>query len=256
MIKFGYYLVKTFSLILTIFLLVVCLFFGFLYYCHTKDMPIPAIGPFKVYVVLTPSMEPRLKVNDAVIVVATDPNELRSGDIITFTAFETNAIITHRIVDKKLTDKGYVFTTKGDNNQSVDTFETPQNRIIGKYLMKVPQLATFLDYTAQRPYMIAVLVVIILLIQFICGFAERKWQPVKAEEVPAVTTPAPVATEQPVIAQAPVIAEQPVIAPAPVIMEQPVIVQAPVMETRQLQGLMIESLEKDKGSASDETNEE
>lgn len=171
-------ILRTISAIITIFLLLVCLFLGFIYYCNTQNIEVPAIGSFKMYVVLSPSMEPKIRINDVVIIGKANPNNLQPGDIITFTAFEANAVITHRITAKTLTANGYEFKTKGDSNNIEDPFVTPQDRIIGKYLVCIPQLAALLDFTTKKPYMIAVLVVIILFIQFLCGVAERKLQPV------------------------------------------------------------------------------
>ena len=230
--KFGYYFVKTFSTIITIALLLVCLFFGYMYYCsNIAKMTQPTLGPYRIYVVISPSMIPTLNVNDAAVVASTDPAKLDVGDIMTFYAFEAEAVVTHRIINKELTATGYEFKTKGDNNNVEDPWVTPQDRIIGKYLFRIPKLATFLDITKQRPYLILALVAIILLIQFLCGVGERKLKPVKAEaatEVVATTENAAVAAEDQ-------------------------LEFATETETnQQLPGIVVESWNNEKGSASDE----
>ena len=192
----AYYSVKTASMLLTIFLLVVCLFCGFLYFCSLVKMEVPTLGPFQVYVVISPSMEPKLMIGDAVIIRKTDPAKLNPGDIITFTAFESNIVNTHRITDKELTADGYEFWTKGDNS-AADTYTTPQSRIIGKYFLHIPKMGPFLDISKQRPYLIVAAVVLILLLQFFFGVAEKKFKPA-AEET--VATPVTVAAEGPQLA--------------------------------------------------------
>jgi signal peptidase len=232
----GYYSVKTFSLILTIFLILVCVFFGILFVCQLQNMEVPSIGPFKIYVVLSPSMEPKFKIDDAVIVVSADPNDLRPGDIITFTV-DTGAVLTHRITQKELTASGYVFKTKGDNSGAEDAWVTPQDRIIGKYFVRVPKLKAFLNLTEQRPYIILILVAIILLIQFICGVLERKLKPAAVAAV-AADTPGPQLEAAPLPSlELPVTAEQ----------------AAPKEQTGQR--LFTEGPHSEKGSASDETEE-
>jgi len=146
-------------------------------------MEVPTLGSFKVYPVLSISMEPKINVDDVVIIAKTDAAKLKPGDIITFTAYETDAVITHRIVDIESTVNGYVFTTKGDRNNVEDSFFTPQDRLIGKYVMRIPKLAVFIRTCTEKPVYIVALVFIILLIQFLCGVFEKKLKPAQDETV-------------------------------------------------------------------------
>ena len=175
----AYHLVKIASILLTVYLIVVCLFFGLIYYCSRMDMDVPTIGPFMIYSINPDanSMLPKLVPGDLIIISKTSAAKLKPNDIITYTAFESETIITHRITSVTQGPTGYEFRTKGDFNTSEDSFVTPENRIIGKYVMVLPKLATFVEFTTTRPYIIVALVLLILLIQFLLGFAEKKLKP-------------------------------------------------------------------------------
>ncbi|MCL1974908.1 MAG: signal peptidase I [Firmicutes bacterium] len=248
----GYYTVRTFSLILTICLVLVCLFFGYLYYCSIAHMEVPKLGPFRVYMVLSPSMTPVFNMDDAVIICNTNTDKLEPGDIICFTAFENNAVITHRITNKEITAHGYEFRTKGDNVSDEDVFVTPQDRIIGKYIMRIPKLQTFLDLTKQKPYILVGLVVLILLIQFLCGVAERKFKPVIADNIQVEAVSANEDSTQLTAEQQQLLIEQ----QQAVIEQQRAMLEQQMAMAQQVQNVDTESWNKEKGSTSHETDKD
>ena len=174
----AYYSVKTASILLTLVLIVLCAFFGFLYYCNLRGMEVPTLGSFQMYVVLSESMEPEILMDDAILVnTSVTSDNLAINDVITFRAFESDIIITHRIIGIERTENGYEYRTKGDNNPSADLFTTPEERIIGRYVMRLPQLASVLALTVERPYLIALIVASVILVQLILGFTEKKLKP-------------------------------------------------------------------------------
>lgn len=173
----AYYFVKVVTVAIMACLIVVCMFFGYLYYCNLASMQVPTLGPFQIYIVLSDSMAPYIVKDDAVVVSKADPEKLKQGDIITFTAFESDVTITHRIINVEKTDQGYEFRTQGDNNNTEDSFVTTEDRIIGKYFLKIPKLQSFMNITIQRPYAIAVIVGVVILIQFLLGLAEKALKP-------------------------------------------------------------------------------
>ena len=82
------------------------------------------------------SMNPTYNRGDAVLVEYIKPSELRKGDILVFQ--HENIIITHRIVDIKKKKGIYYYTTKGDANNSPDSFISTSENVIGKvdYVVK------------------------------------------------------------------------------------------------------------------------
>lgn len=173
-----YYALRTVSVLLTIALVVICLFFGWIFICNLAHMDVPTLGPFKIYLMLTDSMAPRINIDDAVIVNSSvAPGKLGKGDIITFSAFESDTVITHRIVSVEDGDQSYSFRTKGDNNNSEDSFTTPASRVIGKYIFKIPRLAAVFNTTRERPYIIAIVVVAVIVLQILIGVAIKYMKP-------------------------------------------------------------------------------
>ena len=89
-------------------------------------------------------MLPTIKVYDVVVNLRVDdPSKLHEGDVITFISqskINYGDTITHRI-NKITYDNGtYYFTTKGDNNLVPDESPVEFNNIIGKVILKIPQL--------------------------------------------------------------------------------------------------------------------
>ena len=99
---------------------------------------------FSLYTIISPSMEPNIKVYDVILDTRVDdPKDIKVGDVITFvstSSLSNGMTITHRVVDIVETDQGLRFVTKGDNNQSPDgAYALPEN-VIGKTLLRIPML--------------------------------------------------------------------------------------------------------------------
>ena len=132
---------------------VLCLLVGFgLVVCvYLGDLLIKDKSPlFSAYVIVTPSMVPTIKIDDAIVVKRVDNDKYNLGDIITFNSNDSSyegLAVTHRIVGKqKLDEKTSVYTTKGDNNQLIDPASVKTDDIYGKVLFKVPQVGKIREY--------------------------------------------------------------------------------------------------------------
>ena len=107
--------------------------------------PIP--GNYKVLVVLSGSMEPRIKMGSIVAVKPT--NEYKINDIITFNSGGKTPT-THRIVDIEEESDKILYTVKGDANEDPDLEKVPKENVIGKVLFSIPFLGYALDF-AKKP---------------------------------------------------------------------------------------------------------
>lgn len=98
---------------------------------------------FNAYVIVSPSMVPTIKINDAVIVKRKD-EDYNIGDIISFLSADIKykgLNITHRIVGKtKSTGNNIIYTTKGDNNPVNDPATVSNEAIFGKVILKIPKI--------------------------------------------------------------------------------------------------------------------
>lgn len=120
----------------------------------------PLLG---AYVIISPSMVPTIKVEDAIIILREEPEQLKVGDIITFNSSDprySGLTITHRIVGiEKSKDENLLFRTKGDNNNSEDTALVPADNIYGRVILKIPKIG-YIQYILTQSYGWLLLVVI------------------------------------------------------------------------------------------------
>lgn len=110
---------------------------------------------FSAYVIISPSMVPTIKVQDAVILKRVDPEDIKVGDIITFTSTDdrySGITITHRVVGIENTTAGtYMFRTKGDNNNTPDPTLVGENYINGKVILRIPKIG-YIQYFLSQAY--------------------------------------------------------------------------------------------------------
>lgn len=97
-----------------------------------------------LYTIVSGSMEPNIKVYDVVLDFRVDkPEQIKVGDVITFKStsnISRGLIVTHRVVDIKQVNGKYEYVTKGDFNPTSDSDTAKFDNIIGKVVMRFPQL--------------------------------------------------------------------------------------------------------------------
>ena len=111
----------------------------------------PLLG---AYIIVTPSMVPTIKVEDAIVIKRIDSNKLKKDDIITFLSNDSRysgLTITHRIVDIKNENGELHFYTKGDNNNSNDDGYITSDKIKGKVILKIPKIG-YIQYFLTQTY--------------------------------------------------------------------------------------------------------
>ncbi|MFC6990029.1 signal peptidase I [Haloplanus sp. GCM10025708] len=123
-----------------------------------------AIGAEDSYVVLSGSMEPEIRSGDVVVVRSTPTRAIDVGDIVTYRAErdvggEGTNRVTHRVVERRRTDGGVVFRTKGDANEAADPEPVEPAQIVGTVWFHVPYVGLIVHF-AQQPVGHALLVVL------------------------------------------------------------------------------------------------
>ena len=148
--KIKFYINKALKL-LSGAIIVVLIFLGifFSYYflslkAYEKN-PTVNIPKFGLYTIISPSMEPKIKVYDVVVDLNLfNQNSIKKGDVITFVSnsnVSKGLTVTHRVVEVVSNPDGTKsYVTKGDNNLKTDQATVNYNDILGKVLFKVPQL--------------------------------------------------------------------------------------------------------------------
>lgn len=98
-----------------------------------------SIGGYRLYTIVTGSMEPELTVGDVILVEETSFEELELKDVITYeskAAGMEGMIVTHRIVDLNKETKELI--TRGDANQADDpviNYDQVQGKVSYKFIL-------------------------------------------------------------------------------------------------------------------------
>ena len=155
------------KLISTAVIVVLLLIGAFLIYyvISAKILSKQAGGAPKIslFTIVSGSMEPAIKVGDVILDVRVDEAKtLKIGDVITFKS--TNSLlpdmtITHRILDIRDSSGTLEFITKGDFNKTADSTPVKPEDIIGKTVLKIPQLGHIQLFLATKMGWIIVILI-------------------------------------------------------------------------------------------------
>ena len=118
---------------------------------------------FSAYTIVSPSMVPTINVLDVVVTMRIDkPENVKKGDIVTFNSTDyrySGVLVTHRIVDIEKTSNGeYLFTTKGDNNNTQDSSRISFNEIYGRVLFRIPKIGYIQYYLSSILGWVAIII--------------------------------------------------------------------------------------------------
>lgn len=121
---------------------------------------IPEIFGYKVFVIVSKSMLPTIKVGDAIFIKEVPENELKVGDII---SFRTDGYInTHRIKEITTDENGNKqYVTKGDNNKDEDRQRVRYSDIEGIYTFKLAGLGKIMNLLQNKVFLIFLAIIVI-----------------------------------------------------------------------------------------------
>lgn len=148
---------------------------AFLIYYYIATKTYAAKGPgyepkFSIYTIISPSMTPKINVYDTIINVKVDkPEDIKEGDIITFIStslLTPGTTITHRVIGITKDESGNIcYQTKGDFNQVSDQACAKYSNVIGKVVMKIPQLGRVQFFLASKAgWLLCILVPALIII--------------------------------------------------------------------------------------------
>ena len=135
---------------------------------------LPKVLGYQAYTVISGSMEPAISIGSLLYVKDIEPKEVVEGDIIAFYGGrDTNAVITHRVVENKVEIKEFV--TKGDANQTVDMNAVMYHHLIGKVEHVIPELGFVAQFiTSPKGKMTAgCMVVAAVILQFVASLLAK-----------------------------------------------------------------------------------
>lgn len=113
-----------------------------------------ALGIVVLGTIEGPSMEPLFQTGDLVVIIKSELNNIKPGDIIVFRKKNENGFVIHRVIQVINLRNATYYVTKGDNNSLPDYLEfegpgIPSNRVIGKVMevfnipVKIPIIGYF-----------------------------------------------------------------------------------------------------------------
>lgn len=119
---------------------------------------------FTPYAILSPSMTPTYQVGDLVYVRAEEPENIQTGDVISFVANEDLLIVTHRVHEVDPDNKWFI--TKGDANDIEDATPVLYENVLGTVGFSLPKLgylSMYLSTSSGKYAGIAVVFIMLLL---------------------------------------------------------------------------------------------
>jgi signal peptidase len=106
---------------------------------------------FRPVAVYSGSMEPSLPVGSLAFVETVRADDLRPGDVVTFThPYRPGELVTHRIVAIADGAQGRVYRTKGDANAAPDPWAIRLRDKAGRLAFEIPRAGYALAYLRTR----------------------------------------------------------------------------------------------------------
>ena len=117
---------------------------------------------YGAYVIVSGSMEPIIKVHDAVVTKRCNEQDIQIGDVVTYKSLEDayyGVLITHRVVNIEEKNGEKLFITKGDHNETIDRSPIRFSQIQGKVVMRIPKIGYLKYFLIEYYGWIAVVVI-------------------------------------------------------------------------------------------------
>ena len=156
----------------------------------TSHNPNKSMFGYRYYTVLTDSMSPEFSSGDMIIVKLLNADTIKTGDVITFNPSSgSEAYLTHRVTEKIEDYQGTgvtCFRTKGDANNTDDSFLIDESRVIGKVQFHVPKMGTVMRFFQLRWYFVVPLfllgIVFFELMKYYFSLQDEKNKPQNANK--------------------------------------------------------------------------
>ena len=125
---------------------------------------------YRVFNVISGSMEPKYSVGDLIYVKEVDPKDIKVGDAITFVLNEDLVVATHRVV--RIDTEKQHFYTKGLANEIEDGDPVHFNNVIGVPRFRIPKLGYVSDFVQNPPgmYIAVAGLAVLLMLAFLPDF--------------------------------------------------------------------------------------
>lgn len=158
------------TLVLSIILIpIILLNLSIIIQSNTSKDKVPSVFGYKPFMVLSGSMESKIRKGDLIVVKMVEPSTLKQDDVIAFRD-QQNTVTTHRIIEIINRNGNTYFVTKGDNNDSQDQNLVEYKDVEGIYVFRVPGLGNVLKSLSEPTTII--IIVFGITIVFGLGFVK------------------------------------------------------------------------------------
>ena len=113
------------------------------YQKHIKKASSIDIFGYKLYTILTGSMEPKYNIGDVIIDNPIAQKDIKVDTVITYALNQTT--VTHRVVELVEKDGKTMYRTQGDNNNSPDTDLVDYSQVRGTIVFKISKLGKIIS---------------------------------------------------------------------------------------------------------------
>jgi len=121
---------------------------------------LPTQKRFQAYIVPSGSMEPIIHTGSLAFTLPVKTAEIKTGNIIAFVdPVNAKLTIIHRVVGKRTLNKEMEFKTKGDNNNSPDSWVVPPPLVRGRFVFAIPYLG-YISVNAKKPIGFGLMIVL------------------------------------------------------------------------------------------------
>lgn len=125
------------------------------YIDNKKNARATQVPLYGAYIIVSGSMEPIIKVRDAVLIKRIDnEDDIHEGDVVTYRALDESyygILITHRVVNIQEENGKKIYITKGDHNSTIDRSSIDFSQIYGKVVMRIPKIG-YIKYFLVSSY--------------------------------------------------------------------------------------------------------
>jgi signal peptidase len=147
------------------------------------------------FTVMSGSMEPAISTGDVVMTSQIRPAEAKVGQVVSFRdPSGSKRLITHRIRRIRNDGKSFLFTTKGDANNTLERWSVPAGGQIGRVWLRIPKIGYVLAKTRTpvgRVLMVVVPAILLALLEL-----WQIWRPARRPGVPAPAMAVAAGSEQ------------------------------------------------------------
>lgn len=108
-----------------------------------------SIFGYKLYIVLSDSMQDTFAVGDISVSKAVEPETLEAGDVITFKSIDPanyGSVVTHKIREVTTYEGEPAFVTYGTTTGVDDAYPVPFENVVGEYRFRMPKMGYFFEF--------------------------------------------------------------------------------------------------------------